>query len=73
MVAFSSQQLSPRDEALSFVKLISTAISDFQIKQVALIWDLNRLEAVVLIRTSEKGDSTTFDVRKCFQCSGRKS
>jgi hypothetical protein len=73
MVAFSPQQLSPRNEALSFVKLISSTISVFQIKQVALSWDLNRLEAVVLNRTRKKGDSTTFDIRKCFQCSGGKS
>jgi hypothetical protein len=47
--------------------------SHFGYHQVALTWDLNRLEAVVLSRTREQGDSTTFDVRRCFQCSRGKS
>jgi hypothetical protein len=38
------------------LKLIFATINVFQIKHVALIWDLNRLEAVVLSRTREKGD-----------------
>jgi hypothetical protein len=59
--------------ALSFPKLISATISVFQIKQVALTWDLNLLDAAVLNLTRENGDSTTFDVRKCFQCSRGKS
>ena len=57
----------------SFLKLISATIIVFQIKQVALTWDLNRLDAAVLNLTRENGDSTTFDVLRCFQCSRGKS
>jgi hypothetical protein len=58
---------------IEFLKLISAIIKVFQIRQVALTCDLNRLDAVVLSRTRENGDSTTFEVRKCFQCSRGKS
>jgi hypothetical protein len=54
---------------LSLLKPISATLSVFQIKQVALSCDLNLSEAAVRTRTRENGDSTTFDVRKCFQCS----
>ncbi len=57
----------------SFLKLISATIIVFQIKQVSLTWDLNRLDAAVLSLTRENGDSTTLDVRNCFQCSRGKS
>jgi hypothetical protein len=36
---------------VKFLKLISATIIVFQIKQVALTWDLNRLEAAVLSLT----------------------
>jgi hypothetical protein len=73
MVLFPFSDFLHEMRALSFLKLISATISVFQIKQVALICDLNRLEAVVLSRTREKGDSTTFEVRRCFQRSQGKS
>jgi hypothetical protein len=47
IVLFPSGTFSTRWGALSFRKLISATISVFQIKQVALMCDLNRLEAVV--------------------------
>jgi hypothetical protein len=34
---------------------------------------LNRLAAVVRSRTGANGDSTTFVVRRCFQCSAGKA
>jgi hypothetical protein len=46
---------------LSFLKLISAIIIVFQIRQVALTCDLNRLEAAVRSLTREKGDSTTLE------------
>ena len=59
--------------SIEFLKLISATIIVFQIKQVALTCDLNLLDAAVLNLTGENEDSTTFDVRKCFQCSQGKS
>jgi len=41
---------------LSFLKLISSIINVFQIRQVAFTWDLNRLDEVILSRTRENGD-----------------
>src|SRR5262245_35026888 len=73
IVLFPSATFSTRLGALSFLKLISATISVFQIKQVALTCDLNLLDAAVRNRTRENGDSTTFDVRRCFQCSRGKS
>ena len=57
--------------ASSFLKLISAIIKVFQVRQVALTCDLNRLDTVVLSRTREKGDSTTLEIRRCFQQSGK--
>src|SRR5262245_66671256 len=41
----------------------------FQINAVALSTFLKRLAVVVLSRTVAKGDSTTFEVLRCGQCS----
>ena len=46
--SFQRATFSTRCGALSFLKLISATIMVFQIKQVALTCDLNRLEAAVL-------------------------
>ena len=50
--------------AASFLKLISVTIIAFQIKQVALVWDLNLLDAAFLSFTRDNGDSTTPDVSR---------
>ena len=71
MVLFPSATFFTR-LGVEFSYTHSATISVFQIKKVALFRDLNRLEGIVLSRTREKRDSTTFDVRKCFQCSRRK-
>jgi len=56
--------LSTSSGASSFRKLSLAIIKVFQIRQVALTGDLNRLDAVVVSRTLENGDSTTFEVGK---------
>ena len=43
--------------------------SVFQITAVAFSTFLKRLAAAVRSRTAANGDSTGFDVRRCFQCS----
>ncbi len=49
--------------------VFSAMSSVFQITAVAFSTFLNRLAAAVRSRTAAKGDSTGFDVRRCFQCS----
>src|SRR3989441_12338691 len=46
--------------------VFSAMSSVFQITAVAFFTFLNRLAAAVRSRTAAKGDSTGFDVRKCF-------
>ena len=50
-------------------KVFSAISSVFQITAVAFSTFLNRLAAAVRSRTAANGDSTGFDVRRCFQCS----
>ncbi|SRR2546428_5112014 len=54
------------------VKLISAILMVFQIKQVALTWDLNRLEIAVLSLTREKKDSNSLGGPRVFSILPRK-
>jgi len=51
-------------------KLLSATMSTFQITAVAFSTFLYLMAAVVLRRTTAKGDSMTFVVRKCFPFDG---
>ena len=55
--------------AFSLRKRLSATIKVFQITATAFSTFLNRFAALVRRRTAAKGDSTTFVVRRCVQCS----